>query len=545
MSAATIDSTVPGTAGSLRRGDQGRVGRPYSLAFVETPGPAGDSDAAALLVYAPDVAEMVVDAASRGAPLERYAFAAGGAPDEKHGRAVERQLRRDLSARARRNWGSALRWLLLGPALTLLWINLAPAAAVLFFWLPPLAQFVESLGASSGGMLLAAVVGLAPLAWAWNRAWAALRQALYWGRLARYVSSRRYRQSPLHAQADPRVAGFQADAGSLVARLRGLVELIPDKPSDAAAEGADAARQLHLLAFRHGLPEVAQAYHGVYTQLGMAERRIARQERADTGILGERKLAREGRRAQRAVRTQLARFRPGARTAGAALAPVNGVLLGALGLAGVLLLTGSYLVTDDRAVVVESAGGRIARALGGLGVAEGEGPPAEVVRAPGLHWTWPAPLTSRHSVSLGQQRTVLRARFRQSAPDMVDVVELELRFRITDLDRWARLDADGNGTARLSAQLSSLLEEFVSSARQAAAQELAQQNPGLANDRMQLMARADQLVESRMDQVARAFVSGVSTSSGARQAGIQVLPEHRFQIARGVRGELAGSPGQG
>jgi hypothetical protein len=218
----------------------------------------------------------------------------------------------------------------------------------------------------------------------------------------------------------------------------------------------------------------------------------------------------------------------------AALAPLGGIALGLLGLALVLGLTGTYLVPESQAVLIQPAGARLAHLWSRLSGGGEVDIPAEVVRDPGLHWAPPFPLAERHAVTLEPQRLLLRGRFRQSSAETIDMVEVEVRFRIVDVQRWAQLDADGHGADHLAAQLSSVLESVIQRSRQEARQALAQQSPQGTTDQAQLAARADQLVESRMDEVTRLFVSAVSSSDAVREAGIQVGADSRSRIVRGV-----------
>jgi hypothetical protein len=192
---------------------------------------------------------------------------------------------------------------------------------------------------------------------------------------------------------------------------------------------------------------------------------------------------------------------------------------------------------------------RLARAAGLPGAAAGSGgqpgadgaAPVEIRREPGLNWAWPEPFAARHAVARGPQRVRLRAIFRQTGPDSYDVVLVELRFQISDLERWAQRDADGRGVDRLAAELSAVLQNVIQQARREARQALVQDNPSLANDQLQLAARADQLVEARLEELVRAFVGAASGTDATREAGVQIAREYASGLARGVPGAVAGA----
>ena len=501
------------------------------LTMRQMPNPTGVGE---LLLYSPVGVEEALDHVSRGAVVERAALGAAMAPEEQSVRAAERELRRWVTARARRALGTALLWLLVGPAISLVWLNAAPLLGAVFFWAPPVAIFIATLGGVSGGWLLVALVALAPAFWSWARAWRALRHARHWRRLARAAGSRRLRESPLRRETDPALSIFLDTCGDQIVRMRSLIQVLTEKGSDAAGEAADLARHISMEAARSGLADVAEAYHTLYARLGAGEKSLTRLERVDGGLFAERRATQAARRLRTEVRRQFLPFRPGHRVPGSVGAPMAGLGLGVLAIALAALVTGVYWVPDDGAVIVDTASSRAERALAAFGVGSAPAPQSEVARNPGIHWTWPYPLTSRHAISLEPQRLLLRSRFRQSSADTIDVVDVEISFRIMDVDRWAQQDLDGGGNARLAAQLSQALEAFLQRSRQEARQAVATQTPSLANDAAQIAARADQLVESRLEEVTRVAVSALSGTDAVRNAGVQLGSDHRFRIARNV-----------
>lgn len=514
------------------------------LTYYKLPHPLREGD---LLYYDADAVSQALDVARRGAPLTRVALGSQSAPEAAEVQGLEGRLRRGLQARARAGWGRALWWILLGPALSLLWINFAPALALIFSPFPPLEALVASLGAISGGPLLAAAVGLVPLAWAWRRAAGHLGQARRWGRLARLAAGRRFAAAPLHREADPQVEAFAAASAPIVSKLRDQATRMTERGADSAAEMAHLAREAYRLAQRHRLAGVAGAYHDVYSRLDAAEQRLGRLDR-EGGVLAERKMTGETQRVRRQAASALAAFASSGPVRSRRLAPLGGFLAGLATLAGTLLLTGVFIVLPGQAVIVDPPGARLARLVPSgapvtpAGAAEAA---RQVVRTEGFHWSWPRPFVERHAVTLGEQRLRLQAIVRQTGPDSYDVLFVEMRFRINDIERWAQLDSDGTGVDALGGRLSSVLQELLQQQRQEARQTLRQQTPSLADDPAQLGARADQLVEQRLEETVRAFVGALSESGATREAGVQVAREHQSRLVRGVPAALAGAtPGE-
>ncbi len=510
------------------------------VTYYKLPHPLRDGE---LLFYDADAVSRALDDARRGAPLARVALGAQSPPEEAEVRGLEGRLGRGLRARSRAAWGRALWWILLGPALSLLWINFAPAIALIFSPLPPLEALVASLGAVAGGTLLATAVALVPLVWAWRRAGRPLDEARRWGRLARLAAGRRFAAAPLRRTADAELQAFAAASAGLVTKLRDQASQLPERGADGAAEMAQLAREAYRLAQRHRLAGVAGTYHDIYAGFSAAEQRLARLDRAG-GVLAERKVAGEGQRVRRQAAGALAAFSPSGPVRSRLLAPLGGLLAGLAALAGTLLLTGMFIVLPGQAVIVDPPAARLARLVPGAGEETGEGA-RQVVRTEGFHWSWPRPFVERHAVTLGEQRVRLRAIFRQNGPNSFDVLFVEMRFRINNVERWAQLDRDGTGAAAFGERLSTVLQELLQQQRQEARQALRQQNPGLADDPAQLGARADQLVEQRLEEIVRAFVAALSESGATRDAGVQVSQEHQSRLIRGLPAALAGAtPGE-
>jgi hypothetical protein len=511
-----------------------------SVTYTRLPHPLREGE---LLYY--DATEVVeaLEADRLGAPVTRAARGAAVAPEEGEVRGLEVRLRRAFAARSRVAWGRFLWWFLLGPALALLWVNFAPFVATLFFWLPPLAVFVATLGEVTGGPLLATVIGLVPLIWAWRRAARYFGASRRWGRLARAAGPKVLAPTGLTRTADPAVAEFAAASATLVERLREQAGRLADRGADAASEITRLAGDVYRLAQRHGLPGVASAYHAVYARFDAAEQRINRLDHAG-GMLAERKVAAEAQRAGREAGAGLAAFAPTGRVRARRLAPLGGLLAGLTALGAALLLSGTYFVAPDQAVIVDPFTARLARlgALFGLGRSGEVGETTGVVRTVGFNWGWPRPFAERHAITLGDQQVALRAIFRQTGADAYDVLLVEMRFRISDVGRWSQLDRDGTGVDALSERLTSLLQSVVQQQRQEARQFLVQQNPALANDQAQLAARADQLVESRLEDIVRAFAGALSESSAASESGVQISREVRSRLVQGVPGAVAGVP---
>jgi hypothetical protein len=502
--------------------------------YRRTANPLGDGD---LFVYAPDALEASLAAAAEGAPAARAVLTPEAPAEDADVRQLERQQRSYWTGRARRALGWGLWWLLAGPALTLAWANLAGPISRIFFWLPPLRVALATLGEASGGPLLALAVTLTPWAWAWRRAARDFGRARRERRLARTAASRRVREAPLRREVEPALAAFTRDGATLRTRLRDGAASIGERGADGAGEAADAARQLSLLAARHGLDDVAALYHALYSRFGASERRLSRAERGGAGMVAERAAGGEARRVQRSARTLLGRFRLAHRPPASPLAPVVGVAAGLLVLVGTFAATGIYVLGPDEAMFLEPVGTRLLRARGGLGVPS-EDPAPNVLRGPRAGWDMPFPLTGRRRIDLVAQPIVISARFRAAAGGAVDLIQARLTYRITDIERWAALDAGGEGAERLALELSSQLEEYVQGRRQEAAQMVVGQAPQLSNDRQQVMARADALVEQNLEALIRVFVTSFAPDVGA-EAGVQFDAQFQSGIRRGVSMEEA------
>ena len=541
MTATTATAPQPNGPAGRTAGPAAPAG-PGSLTYYQLPDPLRDRE---LLFFDANALQRVLEGTRHGLTPERAALGTTQAPDERAAQALEARVRRRLRARARGAAGWSIFYWLLGPALALLWINLAPLLAAAFFWFPPLAALVGTLGGISGGLALVAVVALAPLVWAWRRALRRAGDARRWGRLARLLGARRFRDAPLARAESAELAAFAAAGRSQLERLRALAPTMEEKGADAAAEAAALARTLYRLAIRHGLGSVAGAFHAIYTRMESAEQRLSKLEGAGSGVFAERKAIGEMRRARREASAVLAPYSPSTRAPGNLLAPLWGLVGGLAALALTLLITGTYWVAPDQAVIVDSPSARLARAASALGVGGtvadllGTDDQPQVVRGSGFQWGWPRPIAARHAITLGEQRVQLHAIFRQTGPDAFDGIVVELRFRVTDPQQWAARDRDGMGADQLSAELSSVLQDILQRARRDARQAVLQQNPGLANDQQQVAARADQLVQSRLDELVRVFVQAVGSTDTVKQAGIQVNPDARWRMVNGIPGDVA------
>lgn len=506
---------------------------PGEVVFVKVADPLRAGDA---LVYDLDDVERALDAAARGGEIRRRAVGGDAAPTEAEVRAVEARLSRMFTRRARGSLARAVWWAFLGPAISLLWINSAGTLAYLFFWIGPVAAFVATLGGITGGIALAAVIGAAPALWAWRRAWRHWREARRSFRFARLLSGRRYRQSPFSAYASPALASFNRDSSDAVVQIRKHLESLPERGADGANEAALYARTWHRQATVAGVPAVAGAAHALYVRLGVAEQAMARVESAGSGILSERKVAGEARRARREIAARLAPYCSVGKVTTRAMAPFGAFVAGSLVLALVVFITGIYWVEPDQAAIIDTPQSRAIRLVDqigrGLGMIRADAPVSpqtwapETVRDIGFHWGPPRPFVSRHAVFLGTQRVFLRARFVQTGPNEYEGIVVMMTFRIADLNRWALYDEEGSGLQRLSVELSAFFQQsVVDQARRNARDVLARQNSALANDPERLGMAADQLVRERMDDLARAFLNSVTSTEGSaitRQAGVQL-----------------------
>ena len=495
------------------------------MIFRRAPVPIGDG---AFYLYRAHEVEESLRALAGGAPIERAILVPDALPDEKDVRAIERQLRATYTGRARRALGWGLWWLFAAPALGLAVCTLLPIAALFFFWLPPLGTALVTLGASAGGIVLGAAVTLGPLVWGWRRAARALGTARRWRGLAR-TAQRRLRTVPLRQEQEPALAAFTGEAEPTLVRLREALGVLAERGAEGAGDGAFQARQLAQLAARHGLPETADTYQALYERLSIAEQRVGG---GDSGgsVLAERRSRGEAAKAQRAARALFGPFRIGHRPPASPLAPFVGAGAGLLAFAVTLALTGVYLVPDGSALLLEGIGARTARLVGRAGEAPR---PTTVIRGPASGWAPPVPLTGRRSLSLEPRSISIFSRLRPAGDDAYDIVEVRISYQITDVERWAALDADDDGERQLALVLSQRLDEFIGERRQAAAQQVAMENPSLTSNPEAIFARADQALAQQLDALIRVFVT-----QGAPQltqgAGVQVSPEYQFQPRQAV-----------
>ena len=501
------------------------------MIFRRAPAPVGEGT---FYFYAPQKVEDSLRALGAGVPEPRAIFVADALPDEKDVRAIERQVRSTFSGRARRALAWGLWWALAAPAVALAIANLLPLAAGVFGWLPPLAAALATLGASSGGVVLAACVALGPLVWGWQRAGRELNRARVLGSLVR-AAQRRLRSQPLRQEVHPALAAFAAESAAPLSRLRESLEALPDRGVDGAGEGATIARQISQLAARRGLPEISDAYHALYERLALAERRLGRAE-GGGNVLEERRARSEASRTLRDARAIFAPFRSGARHSTSPLAPAVGALAGLTALILTVAITGIYLVPDGAALFLEGVGTRAGRLFSPQRV---EAPPRPVsaIRGPASGWSAPFPFTGRRYVSLEPRVISIFSRLRPVGDDAYDIVEVRIGYRIVDVDRWALVDADEGGERRVVVGLSQRLDEFIGERRQEAAQRVAMENPTLANSPDQVFARADQAVIQQLDSYIRFFVTQAAPTM-AQGAGIQISPQYQFQPRQAVDADV-------
>ena len=489
------------------------------------PVPVGDS---AFYLYRAHEVEESLRARGAGAPIVRAVLVPDTLPDEKDVRALERQLRATYTGRGRRALGWGLWWLFAAPALALAVATLLPLLALFFGWLPPLGAALATLGASAGGIVLGAVVTLGPLLWGWYRAARHFRAAGRWRAIAR-TAQRRLRTVPLRQEAEPALAAFTQAAEPLLTRLRETLGGMPERGVDGAADGAFQARQLAQLAARHGLAETADLYHALYERLAVAERRLGRGDSSGS-VLAERRSRSEAIKAQRAARALFAPFRIGHRPPANPLAPFIGAAAGVLVFGLTLALTGLYLVPDGAALVLEGVGVRTARLVARSSTAPR---PVTVVRGPASGWAAPFPFTGRRTLSLEPRIMSIFSRLRPVGEDAYDVVEVRIGYRIVEPERWAMLETDGDGEGQLRLFLSRELDEFIGERRQAAAQQVAMENPALASNPQAVFDRADQLMAQQLDALIRVFVT-----QGAPQltqgAGVQISPQFQAEVTARV-----------
>jgi hypothetical protein len=190
----------------------------------------------------------------------------------------------------------------------------------------------------------------------------------------------------------------------------------------------------------------------------------------------------------------------------------------------------------------------MARLAGGIGVDLSSfgfnGDTREIARAPNVQWTWPSPFADRRTVVLGDQYATMRSVVIRTGPDTYTVVQVRLRFRITDLSRWAQFDADGSGALRLGRGLSAELQsrlEFV-------ARDLLQRgsrDPQFAQNQRALARQVEQVMVMQLPAMLGQFAGAVNSFDIVAEAGVRIDPQLRQTDVALDRSATAATAGLG
>ncbi len=418
---------------------------------------------------------------------------------------------------ARRAHGAAWRW-----------AGTAVAAFLAVAWFDAVTNLV-SVVTATGGEVLAIVVAAIPAGLAAGKVVAEARRARSLGAVGRALALARVRRAAVLEEGGDDVAAFASECLSSLTELDGLVAQLPDAGTDTCARAAILALGIARAASRHGLAPVADAYHAIHVTLASAEASAAAAEHAG-GMFAESRVRRTMRRAHGAIHASLSPFRVvgGVRTF--PLAPAFGVVV-ALAIVGVTAaITGTFVVPNETAVIVDPPEARLARIAEAVGVDLSplgfDGGTRTVVRIPGAQWSWPPPFADRRAVVLGDQFATVRSVVIQTGPDTFTVLQVRIRFRIVDLSRWARFDATGNGSARLgrgiSAELQGRLEAVARDLLQRGARE-----PALAQNPRALARQVEQVMVMQLPGMLGQFAGTVNSFDIVAEAGVRVDPNFR------------------
>jgi hypothetical protein len=183
------------------------------------------------------------------------------------------------------------------------------------------------------------------------------------------------------------------------------------------------------------------------------------------------------------------------------------------------------VVPTDTAVIIDPPGARLARLASGFGIDLNQfgldGDTRVIVRAPELQWSWPAPFADRRAVVLGDQYATVRSVVIRTGPDNYTVLQVRMRFRIIDLGRWVRFDADGKGAGRLGRGLSSELQSRL----ELVARDLLQRgsrDPQYAQNPRALARQVEQVMVMQLPAVLGQFAGVVNTFDIVAEAGVRI-----------------------
>ena len=418
---------------------------------------------------------------------------------------------------ARRAHGAAWRW-----------VGASIAGFLAVAWFDAVTGLISAL-TSTGGNAVAAAVALIPTIFGARQVVNHARRARTLGTVGRALATARIRRATIVETGTEAVDAFATECLPSLTELDNIVARLADAPIDVCARGAVLALAISRAAARHGLAPVSDAYHAVYVALAGAEIRATRTEQAG-GMLADSRVRSILKHAYGAVHGALAPFRVfgGVRTS--PMAPLAGVITGGALVAAAAALGGTFVVPPDTAVIIDPPGARLARLAEGIGFnlnQFGLDPDTRViVRAPELQWSWPAPFADRRAVVLGDQYATVRSVVIRTGPDNYTVLQVRIRFRIVDLGRWARFDADGNGAGRLGRGLSSEMQSRL----ELVARDLLQRgsrDPQYAQNPRALARQVEQVMVMQLPAMLGQFASAVNSFDIVAEAGVRIDPQIR------------------
>ena len=418
---------------------------------------------------------------------------------------------------ARRAHGAAWRW-----------SGASIAGFLAVAWFDAVTGLISAL-TTTGGPAVAAAIALIPAVFGARKVVGYARRARALGGIGRALASARVRRATIVETGGDGVEAFATECLPSLSELDAIVARLAEAPIDACARGALLALGISRAASRHGLAPVADAYHAVYVALAGAEVRATRTEQAG-GMLADSRVRGILKQAHGAVHGALAPFRVvgGVRTS--PMAPITGIVIGGAMVAAAAGIGGTFVVPPDTAVILDPPSARLARLAEGVGLDLSplglDGETRVIVRAPELQWSWPPPFADRRAVVLGDQYATMRSVVIRTGPDTYTVLQVRVRFRIIDLARWARFDADGNGAARLGRGLSGEMQSRL----EVVARDLLQRgsrDPQYAQNPRALARQVEQVMVMQLPAMLGQFAGVVNSFDIVAEAGVRVDPQIR------------------
>lgn len=411
------------------------------------------------------------------------------------------------------------------------WTGVGVVATLLIAWFDSLTDLLTAQTAS-GGAAFTVTIGLIPSVLAWRLAWGCAARARDAGAIARAIGSARVRRSQMVDEGNQDVDAFGRDYLPSLTELDNLVSRLPEGPLEACPRAASLALTISRGAARHGLAPVADAYHELYVILSVADIQGARIEQSG-GMLADSRVRTLLRRASGTIQSALAPFRVFGSVRSSLFMPLAGASAAAIAIVLTTFVTGLFVVAPDTAVIIDPPQARLARGLEAMGLDAAllglDSGARTIIREPGIQNTWPPPFADRRAVALGEQFTAIRAIVTQTGPDSFTVIQIRVRFRITDLVQWARYDTAGAGPVRLGRAISSELQGRIEVQNRDLIQR-ASRDPALAQNPRVLMREVEQVMVAQLPAILNQFNLTISASDAGREAGVRVEPIRQADI---------------